>query len=272
VSAAGDQAEGLRRKLSGRARIVAVAGFSRGAGVTTAAMNLSVELARAGCPVLLLDEHASGAGAACTIWNVAPRGALTDVAAQRMNLAAASAAIGSTGVRVLPASDPCAGTFNPRSLCPNGIVVIDAALDRAGQMSALARLADHLVLVMHSTAASITATYAGLKQMQLQHALQTFQFIVNGAADARQAHIVISNVMNTSSRYLAVALQPLGFVTHETLVRDAAGVHRTVCEAHATSEAAAEFRRIAAALTQRRTGSGGDRASAAPESLARAAA
>ncbi|HWI83351.1 flagellar biosynthesis protein FlhG [Ramlibacter sp.] len=235
-----DQAEGLRRLLTaGRPRIVALLGMSAGVGATTAAMNLAVELARDGGPVLLLDEHAGAAASACASWAVAPprldpRGAPAEVAA---------------GVQVLAAPAGAARPdFNPRALCPGGLIVIDVALDAAGQLSPLARLADDLVVVMQPLAASITATYAGLKRMQYIHALQTFQFLVANAASEQQAEVVIANVVNTSSRFLAVSLKPLGWIPADALVGDAGRRHQTVCEAHPGSAAACAFRRVARAL------------------------
>jgi len=60
-----DQADGLRRLLAPtQARVVAVAGMGRGAGGTTAAMDLAVALVGQGRNVLLLDEHCPAEGSA----------------------------------------------------------------------------------------------------------------------------------------------------------------------------------------------------------------
>lgn len=244
-----DQADGLRRLLSaGRSRIIAVAGLSRGVGATTAAMNLGVELARSGKTVLLLDEHAPAGNSACRVWSAQPAGALADVAARRMSIDDAAASV-CQGMRVLPApaGDPYGG-ISLRTLCPEEIVVIDVALDRHGRLSPLAKLADELVVIMQPTAASITATYAGLKQLQFTHALQTFQFVVNAAASRQQADVVSSNVVNTSSRFLAVSLRPIGSVTSDIMVPDAARLCQCVCQAYPFSAPAVAFRAIAAAL------------------------
>ncbi len=243
-----DQAEGLRRLLNGgRTRIVAVVGLSPRAGNTTVAMNLGIEMARQGRPVLLLDEHSTATASACNSWGLAPGGSLADVALGRMDLAQAGARVGFPGLTVLPGA-PYPASFNPRVLCPNGVIVVDAAVDASGQLSPLARLADDLIVVMQPSAASITATYAGLKRLQFTHALQTFQFIVNEAADARLAQLVIANVMTTSRRHLAVALRPLGWISHDILVREASRLQRAVCEAYASSTAALDVRRVARAL------------------------
>jgi flagellar biosynthesis protein FlhG len=246
-----DQADGLRRLLTaGRPRMVAVVGMSRAVGATTAAANLSVELARRGKAVLLLDEHPRDPRSARGLWSVAPQGDLAAVACGRIDLLAASALV-APGVRVLPAiPDGSDGSFNPRALCPNGVIVVDVAGSGNRRLSQLARMADDLIVVMQPCAASITATYAGLKDLQYTHALQTFQFLVNDAATERQAQLVIANVVATSSRYLAVSLRSVGWVPSDMLVPQAACLRQTVCEAFPGSSAATAFRGVAAGLSQ----------------------
>lgn len=262
MNGAVDQADGLRRLLTaGRPRIIAIAGMSPQVGATTAAMNLSVELTRQGKPVLLLDEHGRSEGSTCSVWSVAPAGSLADVASHRMDLGVAAAQL-ACGVKILPAAHDAICCVEPRSLWPHGVVVIDVRLDERRQLSPLARMADHVVLVMQPSAASITAAYSALKGLQYTHGLQSFQFIVNEAADARQAQVVIANVVNTSSRFLSVSLRALGWVSRAPLVREAACLRQTVCEADPTSTAALQFRRIAAELM--RSASRSPASSAAP--------
>ena len=137
---------------------------------------------------------------------------------------------------------------NPHALLDCGVVLVDVALDARGQLSPLARMADHLVLVMQPSAASVTAAYAGLKRLQYAHALQRFQFLLNEVPNERRAKLVISNVQDASRRYLAVRLECLGWIGSDALVRQARRLNRTVCEAYTGSAAAHEFRRIAAAI------------------------
>jgi len=248
-----DQADGLRRLLNAAAttRIVAVAGMAPGAGASTAALNLGAEFARGGQPVLLLDEHAPHPLSASAVWGRAAAGTLGDVARGRMDSAAAAARL-SCGVSLLPApAGSIHGTFNPRALCRTGVIVIDVALDAAGQLSPLARLADEVVIVMQPVASSITAAYAGLKRLHYTHALQRFRFLVNGAVNEQQAQLVTANIVNTSSRYLAVSLAPAGWVRHDPLVREAARARLAVAQAHPASAAGSDFRRAAAALRER---------------------
>ena len=241
-----DQAEGLRRLLAQtRTRMLAFASMGRGLGATTVAMNLAAALALQGREVLLLDEHGTGAGTATACWGLDPLGTLADVACRRLTLQGASGRAG-CGVQVLPAVPRTpAGSPDPRTLWEGDVILVDAVLDGEGRLSGLAQLADELVLVMQPHAASITATYAGVKQLHYAHALRQLRFLVNGVAEPRAAQQVTDNLAQAGSRYLAVSLLPAGWVRAEPHMRDAERLARTVVEAFPASPAAADFRRIA---------------------------
>lgn len=246
-----DQAEGLRRLLrAGACRIVAVAGLSAGVGATTVAMNIAAALAGGGKPVLFIDEHPDEPHCARRQWPAGVVGTLADVAARRVSFAAAAPSIGPT-LRVLSAPPGSGyGSFNPRSLCPDGLVVVDLALAGTGLLSPLGRMADELLLVVQPSPASITATYAGLKRLQYAHALQAFRFVVNQASDARQAAQVEDNIVATAGRHLAVALRCAGWIAWDAQVPQAAAHLDTVCHRHPETEPAAQLRAIAAALLE----------------------
>ncbi|HJS05260.1 MAG TPA: flagellar biosynthesis protein FlhG, partial [Variovorax sp.] len=128
--------------------------------------------------------------------------------------------------------------------------LIDAALDGEGRLSALAQSADELVLVMQPHAASITATYAGIKRLHYAHALRQLRFLVNGVAEPGAAQQVAHNLAQAGSRYLAVSLQPAGWVRAEPHMADAGRLRRTLVEAYPASPAAADCRRIADEMGQ----------------------
>lgn len=246
-----DQADGLRRLLAQtRTRVFAFASMGRGLGVTTVAMNLAAALAYQGREVLLLDEHGTQAGTVSAAWAVDPLGTLADVANRRLTLEGA-AARAPCGVHVLPAVPRTpAGSPDPRTLWDGDVILVDAALDAEGHLSALAQAADELVLVMQPHAASITATYAGIKRLHYAHALRQLRFLVNGVAEPGAAQQVAHNLAQAGSRYLAVSLQPAGCVRAETHADDAGRLSRTVVEAYPASPAAADFRRIADEMGQ----------------------
>ncbi|WP_431273506.1 flagellar biosynthesis protein FlhG [Variovorax ureilyticus] len=222
-----DQADGLRRLLAHTpTRVIAIAGMSRGDGATTTTMNLAAALVHQGKDVLLIDEQDSDHASAGALWRIDVPG----VAAE-------------CGVEVLPASHASA---DPRTLRHGGVVLIDAALDDEGRLSPLAQRADELVLALQPNAASITAAYAGIKRLHYAHGLRQLRFLVNRASGAGEAQKIMTNLANTGSRYLAVSLEPAGWVHADAHHADARRLGLTVVEAFPASPAAVDFRRIAA--------------------------
>lgn len=241
-----DQADGLRRLLAHTpTRVIAVMGMGRGMGATTAAMNLGAALVQQGKDVLLLDEHCPVAESISAVWSIDPTGTLDDVASGRLT-ASGAAAQANCGVRVLPAPPGGQQGADPHALLQGGVVLIDAAFDSEGRLSPLAQLADELVLVLQPQPSSITTAYAGIKRLHYAHALKQLRFLVNGAASHEAAHLIMTNLANTGSRYLAVSLEPAGWARYDRHMEDARRLNQTVVEAFPASPAAADFRRIAA--------------------------
>lgn len=241
-----DQADGLRRLLAQTpTRVVAVAGMGQGAGATTAAMSLGAALVQQGKNVLLLDEHCPKEGSACDVWGIDPLGNLADVAAHRLAIEQAAMRAAS-GVHVLPAPPGVApDATDPRAMWPSGVVIVDAAFDGEGRLSALAQGADELLLVLQPQPAAITSAYAGIKRLHYAHARKQLRFLVNGVADVEAVQKIMSNLANAGSRYLAVSLQPAGWVRADPRLADAWRLGQTIVEAFPTSAAAVDFRRIA---------------------------
>lgn len=241
-----DQADGLRRLLAHTpTRVIAIAGMGRGMGATTATMNLGAALVQQGKDVLLLDEHCPTSESICGAWAIDPAGTLGDVAGGRLSCRQAAAQTG-CGVGVLSAPPGEQKDADPRALLQGGVVLIDTVFDSEGRLSPLARLADELVLVLQPHPSSITSAYAGIKRLHYAHALRQLRFLVNGVASPEAAHQIMTNLANTGSRYLAVSLEPAGWVRYDAHMEDARRLRQTMVEAFPASPAAVDFRRIAA--------------------------
>ncbi|MDH6591075.1 flagellar biosynthesis protein FlhG [Variovorax sp. TBS-050B] len=246
-----DQADGLRRLLAqSSARIIAIASMGHQPGATTTAMNLGAALAHMGKDVLLLDEHSLEMNSVSAEWALDPLGTLADVVYKRLTCDGAAARTPG-GVSVLPA--PLGGQpdhTDPRLLWSGDMILVDAALDGVGNLSPLARMADELVVVLQPNPASITATYSGIKRLHYAHALRQLRLLINRVADPEAARQTMANLVDTGSRYLAVSMQPAGWVRTDPHMPDARRLGQTVVEAFPTSPAAVDFRVIAAAVSQ----------------------
>lgn len=147
------------------------------------------------------------------------------------------------------------------------LVLIDAVLDPDGALSPLAVKADHILVVFGADAAAITRAYLCIKRLHYAHALQRIRVLVNGAADAAEARRILANLANTGSRYLAVALEPAGWVRADPLLAQSQRLNLTVVEAFQASPSARDFRQIAAELLQWPCPPAGARTSSPPPSL-----
>jgi flagellar biosynthesis protein FlhG len=130
------------------------------------------------------------------------------------------------------------------------LVLVHAVLDGDGALSPLAAQADHVVVVLRANASSIKASYVCIKKLHHAHALQRMRVLVNGVADEGEAQRILANLAETGSRYLALALEPAGWVRADPLLAQAQHLNLAVVEAFKSSPAAADFRQIAADLLQ----------------------
>lgn len=130
------------------------------------------------------------------------------------------------------------------------LVLIDAVLDPDGALSPMAAKADHILVVFGADAAAITRAYLCIKRLHYAHALQRIRVLVNGAADAAEAKRILANLATTGSRYLAVALEPAGWVRADPLLAQSQRLNLTVVQAFQASPSARDFRQIAAELPQ----------------------
>ena len=130
------------------------------------------------------------------------------------------------------------------------LVLIDAVLDKEGALSPLAAQADNVLVVLQPNAASIMASYACIKRLHYAHALQRLRVLVNYATDATEAQRILVNLAHTGSRYLALTLEPAGWVRADPRLAQAQRLNLTVVEAFQTSPSAIDFRQIASDLLQ----------------------
>ena len=149
-------------------------------------MNLGAALVQQGKDVLLIDEHGAAADSACALWADRSARHLADVAAGALTCERRSRARELWRQRAAGAARR-AGRTRTRAAVQGGVILIDAVFDSEGRLSALAQMADELVLVLQPNAASITSAYAGIKRLHYAHGLKQLRFLVNGVAEPEAA-------------------------------------------------------------------------------------
>ncbi|MFZ4478433.1 MAG: hypothetical protein ACOYNZ_00920 [Rhodoferax sp.] len=144
------------------------------------------------------------------------------------------------------------------------LLLIDAVLDAQGALSPLAAQADSVLVVLQPNASSIKASYTCIKKLQYAHALQRVRVLVNYATNAGEAQRILANLALTSGRYLALTLEPAGWVRADPRLVQARRLNLTVVEAFQTSPAAIDFHQVASDLLQWSWSASRDPASVAP--------
>lgn len=128
------------------------------------------------------------------------------------------------------------------------LLLVDAVLDTQGALSPLAAQADSVLIVFQPDPNSIKASYACIKKLHYAHSLQRVRVLLNHATDASQAQRILTNLAHASGRYLALTLEPAGWVRADPRLVQARRLNLTVVEAFQTSPAAIDFRQIASDL------------------------
>ncbi len=248
-----DQAEGLRRLLAREgSRVVAVTGGAGSPGRTTAVVNLAAALTAQGKDVLVIDECLGPRSVCSLVGNVRGAGNFAAVMRGERTL---DEAVGrhALGFGVLAASRDNRAQYTSAQLQkvisgPADIVLIDAQLDAEGALSPLAMHAHDVLIVMRIGAQSITDAYACMKRLHFAHAIAQFRVLANHVANASDAHTAIENLAGVASRYLSVSLESAGCVAADQHMAQALKLARCIVDAFPSTNAARDFRHVAAEL------------------------
>ena len=253
-----DQAEGLRRLLTGsRSRVVAVSSGAAagngagGIGKTSAVVNIAAALAALGKDVLVIDER-QNASSASRLFGVPDNGTLAALMSGRRFL---EDSVTNTpfGFALIAAPRDERISHVPakwRVLLdgPADIVLIDTQLDRNGELSTLAAQAHEFVVITRVAPAAITEAYVCIKRLHYAHAIPRFRVIVNHVKNAADASVAFNNLATVASRYLAVQLMQAGCVAEDHRVSRAQELSRCAVEAFPATPAARDYRQIAAEM------------------------
>ncbi|HEY2000099.1 MinD/ParA family protein [Paraburkholderia sp.] len=248
-----DQAEGLRRLLARNgSRVLAVTGGSTSVGCTTTVINLAAALAEQGKDVLVIDECLNEYSVSAMLGGMRGAGSFSSVVRGEMSLEAA-AARHALGFSVLAAARGNRDAHTPAQLGsvldgPADVVLIDAQLDRLGQLSALAMQAHDLMIVTRVAAQAITDAYACMKRLHYAHGIAQFRVLVNHVHSVTDARTAFENLAGVAGRYLAVSLEDAGCIAADPRMTRALELSRCVVDAFPSTPAARDYRHLAAEL------------------------
>ena len=248
-----DQAEGLRRLLArSGSRVLAVTGGSTSVGCTTTVVNLAAALVEQGKDVLVIDECLGDYSVGAMLGGVRGAGNFAAVVRGEISLDAAVARH-ALGFSVLAASSSNREGYTAAQLGmvldgPADIVLIDAQLDRLGQLSALAMRAHDLLIVTRVAAQAITDAYACMKRLHYAHGIGQFRVLVNHVHSVTDAHTAFENLAGVAGRYLTVSLEGAGCIAADPRMARALELSRCVVDAFPSTPAARDYRHLAAEL------------------------
>lgn len=218
----GDQAAGLRRLFGSRApQVVAFASGREACGRTTLVVQTAAALAQQGQGVVIVDEN-PGPDNAIAAFGLASRHDLMQAVGGGKSLHQVTLAAAPL-VRIVPAAraarelDHLDSRTQPRLAaclgelqCGASFVLIDCANRRGGHLSALARAARHVAVVVAAQGSAITHAYALIKRIAQERPGGAFQIAITRARSHEEAQAIFDNMRRVAHEHLGVPLAYLG--------------------------------------------------------------
>jgi flagellar biosynthesis protein FlhG len=248
-----DQAEGLRRMLSGpKPRIVTFLSATPSDDKGAMLVNLGASLAQSGNDVMIVDACERDYGVARRL-GVDRGPSLLQVARQECALnqvihpvPQGFAVVSMSGsVGMADEMRRLAKTFDVLVKQSSGsIVIVDGEFSEEGGFPVPIMASSEIVVQVSTSAASITNAYALIKRLSQHLGRRPFGILVTGATEA-EAKVVYDNMSSAATRYLAVTLTSMGSVPADEYLQRAARLGRAVVDAFPLAGASVAFRRLA---------------------------
>lgn len=238
-------------------QVIAVTGGKGGVGKTNVSVNLSVALADLGRRVILLDAD-FGLANVDVLLGLEPKRTLSEVMAGECDLRDVLLT-GPGGIRIVPASS---GTQDLVSMSPLqhagliqafselgdnlDVLVIDTAAGIGDSVTSFVRAAQEVIMVVCDEPTSITDAYALMKLLNQQYGMVRFRVLANMAHTPQEGRNLYNKLVNVAERFLEdVALQYLGAIPYDPMVRKAVQRQRPVYDAYPRCKASQAFRAVA---------------------------
>ncbi|NBQ99823.1 MAG: MinD/ParA family protein, partial [Actinobacteria bacterium] len=244
-------------------RIVALSSGKGGVGKTFLSLNLAAALANRGHSVWLFDGD-MGLANVHVLLGIQPDFDISDALAGRCSLAQ-TLFDGPCGIKIIPGAsgkrdmaelDPlemtqvveAIGSLEPAA----DFMLIDTGAGIGKHVTALARLADTIVVVVRDEPASLADAYGLIKVMHHDFGSLNFGILVNDASTIRRGQQVFDRLRQVALKFLELDLKLLGIVPHEPAVMAATRRRETLVTTAPQSAAAGAIMEIASGIEGQR--------------------
>ena len=252
-----DQAQGIRQMKSPRpVRVIAVTSGKGGVGKSNVAVNLAVMLAQSGERVMVMDAD-MGLANIDVLLGLSPKLNLSHVINGECMLED-TIVEGPSGIKIIPASSGVASMSDLTPAENAGIIrsfseltvpvdtlIIDTAAGLSDSVVSYIRASREVIIVVCDEPASITDAYAMIKVLNRDHGMHRFHVLANQAHDVQQGRQLYTKLARVSEKYLDVALNFLGTIPYDDLLKKSVQKQKSVVEAFPRSPASMAFRQIA---------------------------
>src|SRR5690554_6736405 len=237
-------------------QVIAVTGGKGGVGKTNVSVNLALALADLGRRVVLLDADL-GLANVDVLLGLNTKRTLADVIAGECDLRDVLIQ-GPGGIRIVPAASGAQSMVQLSSLQHSGLIqafsdigddldvlIIDTAAGIGDGVTSFVRAAQEILLVVTDEPTSITDAYALIKLLNRDYGLSRFRVLANMTQSPEEGRNLYAKLTKVTERFLDVALQYVGAIPADELVRKAVQKQRAVYEAYPRSRCAQAYRAIA---------------------------
>ncbi len=238
-------------------RVVSITSGKGGVGKTNIVGNLAMALSRLGQRVMVLDADL-GLANIDIIFGIHPAFNIGHVIGGEKALSEIIIE-GPEGVRIIPAGS---GFINLTHLTEGqklsllsefealedglNFLLIDTSAGISQNVIYFNLAADDCVVVATSEPTSITDAYAVMKVMAVEHGTKHFKLLVNMVKDDQEAKSVYANLSRATDRFLKeVAIDYIGYVPSDDLVKKAVKQRKSVMELFPGSEFSKMIQKIA---------------------------
>jgi len=237
-------------------QVIAVTGGKGGVGKTNVSVNLALALAELGRRVMLLDADL-GLANVDVLLGLRPKRTLADVVAGKCELRDVLL-LGPGGIHIVPAAS---GTQSMVHLSPMqhagliqafsdladdlDILIVDTAAGIGDEVVSFVRAAQEILLVVTDEPTSITDVYALIKLLNRDYGVTRFRMLANMTHTPQEGRNLFAKLSKVTDRFLDVALQYVGAIPYDEMVRKAVQKRSAVYEAYPHSRCALAFKSVA---------------------------